>query len=308
MWLEPGFENLLLWQYTGPRARSRGDFRPLRNRKHTHDTRTTPKQDARIHRDYHLPRTSFAKGATLFVLLRVAVALRGDRGSQHRPHSPVAHLVGGWRSPPRATEDRNPPRRGSRGEPQCGGRLPGRPRVATGRASRSRTLVVAAALRGGRGSQRAGWSPGPLGVRVAVVLRDAEHRNDSFGGAAGVVAVALGDEDRNDEVVTGIRHHLTVGVVLRGGLRIATRRSRTGRRCWTNGGRPPGRPSIATSARSGRAARAPRGVVALRGERGSQLGVGGLRGVERRWRSSFGTTEGRNAISTTVARHAGSWR
>ncbi len=161
----------------------------------------------------------------------VAVAPRGDRGSQHL--RPVLAGVAGrpWRSPPGATEDRNIPAEFAEVDEPGGGRPPGRPRIATWPPTTDQDLA-------------GGWRSPPGAT---------EDRN-----------LCLGDEPRCQPAVAvaprGDRGSQLLGLGL-------LRRSRAGWRSppgatedrnnsedgyrYTaegGGGRPPGRPRIATTA------------------------------------------------------------
>ena len=132
-----------------------------------------------------------------------------------------------WRPPFGAAEDRNLLVRAGTERTSTGGRPSGRPRIATTRAARWRRLrTLAAALRGGRGSQprecvrqalaRAAWRP-PFGA--------AEDRNDAR------------ERDGQPPVLAA---------ALRGGRGSQQRYTRRRRARETPGGRPSGRPRIAT--------------------------------------------------------------
>ncbi len=233
----------------------------------------------------------------------VAVALRGVRGSQRRagrdrPQGAVVAVAldGGRGSQP---QERHASGFGLPG----GGRLAGRPRIATasstaaggdtdvavalrddresqprGAEAMLQQAQVAAALRGGRGSQLVLRSALVQRQVVAVALeggrgsqRRTAHRSGLQAGKwrspSGVA------EDRNDEVVTGIRHHLAVAVVLRGteDRNLCSYSARSTRTMW----RSPFRAAEDRNpAYDGVWDYTVQVAVALPGGRGSQLGLG----------------------------------
>lgn len=210
----------------------------------------------------------------------VAVVLRSDRGSQRHGVGDAPGAEDGWRSPSEATEDRNSLYRASAvALSRSGGCPQGRPRIAT-------------PVRTGAARSRSRWRS-PSGAT--------EDRNERGGGAC-LTAIRGAVVHRSpSEATSGSQNR---------GHRVRARHH-------GGGGRPPGRPRIATpawptsrrDARVAAAFRSDRGsqqlhravrrhepadvAVALRGDRGSQHT--GLDRRQRRqlWRSSFGVIEDR---------------
>ncbi|SUP60787.1 Uncharacterised protein [Streptomyces griseus] len=133
-----------------------------------------------------------------------------------------------WRSPSGATEDRNRPSGLLVPGGACGGRPPGRPRIATRPWSNRSTPVT--------------WWRSPSGG-----TEDRNSPDDRWGRRSAVVAVALRG-GRGSQPILGM-----------GGF--------AGLEC---GGRPPGRPRIATPLRETTSPSSSSVAVALRGDRGSQ--------------------------------------
>ena len=232
---------------------------------------------------------------------RVAVALRGDRGSQPLPRGPRLHphRRGGrppgrpriatrpgsppwpgaarWRSPSGATEDRN-----AGGDHGVDGLLWRSPSGATedrNAASSSSSRAdsdVAVTLRGDRGSQ--------------------QHLLDERG-VRGAVAVALrGDRGSQRAGPRAVGERRRVAVTLRGDRGSQRRPRRPVPHPLQRGGRPPGRPRIATRRPSPPLRRpcrwrSPSGATEDRNVVGLAADL-----VDAVWRSPSGATEDRNAM------------
>ena len=186
----------------------------------------------------------------------VAVALRGDRGSQRR-----------------RPQLRRPPHQG-------GGRPPGRPRIATTRScARSPPATVAVALRGDRGSQPRPGDAAVAAAAVAVALRgdrgsQPRHSRDVARRRLEWRSPSGATEDRNGLALSIDQQAVIVAVALRGDrgsqplrsrnhgqrgrVAVALRGDRGSQRAVRpygagptgRGGRPPGRPRIATTGSS----------------------------------------------------------
>ncbi|AIA06583.1 hypothetical protein DC74_6142 [Streptomyces noursei] len=229
---------------------------PLRNPKYAHDTRITPKSNDDFVRFWchrkpvHLgpPRYIRCSGS-------VAVVLRGGRGSQPLDGPAPGGAWRVWRSSSGAAVDRNPAvapywSDATRG----GGRPPGRPWIATHISVKeaARYPGVAVVLRGGRGSQPP--------TRTRRQQRSREWRSSS--GAA---------VDRNDVAAGREVDADAVAVVLRGGRGSQLTHASDVKQGHPSGGRPPGRPWIATGFSWSLSWTLTRVAVVLRGGRGSQL-------------------------------------
>ena len=291
---------------------------------------------------------------------KVAVALWGDRGSQ--PHGrtrgrreatrggrplgrpriatlalPVQHRVAGlWRSPSGATEDRNDLAHvAARDAIEGGGRPLGRPRIATytthcsasiryrrWRSPSGATEDRNSSTPGGAGGIRAGGGR-PLGrPRIAT-----DARTRLSGSTAEWRSPSGATEDRNYCGNETCKLEMDVAVALwgdrgsqrpvrgpsqrrgrRGGRplgrpRIATEWGRLRRPLSGGGGRPLGRPRIATTAlQSGRIRRrrwrSPAGATEDR----NVMSTLGLNGTSGGWRSPSGATEDRNYAEQHTAR------
>ncbi len=226
---------------------------------------------------------------------QVTVVLRGDRGSQPRQgrlrqdRDEVAVVLPG---------DRGSQRRGGHRDsspPSCGGRSPGdRGSQLALAAGGSLIGEVAVVLRGGRGSQprlrRLVVCAGPGRPRIATC------HGPAAGSGQPVAVVLRGDRGSQPWCGPGSPGSRSVAVALRGGR--ASQHHCLGAPLATGegGGRPSGRPRIATT-------RAPlysppRGhvAVAFQGDRESQPRHGQrAAGDVERWRSPTKATEDRNS-------------
>ncbi len=236
----------------------------------------------------------------------VAVALRGGRGSQHLRPDPDVDRHRRWRSPSGAAEDRNRSSSvASRDVHRCGGRPPGRPRIAT---------------RWGWGGWRVGCSGGrpPGRPRIATPVRWWRSSSASGGGRPpGRPRIATSDQPATQPVTRGWRSPSGAAKdrnVLswapshaaspwRSPSGAAEDRNGMRRAAWAPG------PHVAVALRGGRGSQrhglgdgGHRGIVAvaLRGGRGSQQRRCGRRpGRGRRWRSPSGAAEDRNLDTAT---------
>ena len=216
---------------------------------------------------------------------QVAVALRGDRGSQRLTGEPRGRSDPRWRLPSGATEDRNAqPRQGQRGGAHRGGGCPpGRPRIATFHANRARSTC-----------HRGGCPPGRPRIATAAPRpsRPGPERWRLPSGAT---------EDRNLRKINGRAVALMVAVALRGD-RGSQHRGRGDRRVSIERWRLP---SGATEDRNAgpklNACTLPAVAVALRGDRGSQpRGPRNDSPRHARWRLPSGATEDRNGASDAL--------
>ena len=154
-----------------------------------------------------------------------AAAVRGGRGSQHRPDRGSRRPPYRQRPPSAAAEDRNPYQDAGTPERQAGsGRRPRRPRIATrsGRQARWAHREAAAAVRGGRGSQQrrgatrprlgAGSGRRPRRPRIATGARcrTAQRRKQQRPPSAAA-------EDRNFVTIRRHRERFQAAAAVRGG-------------------------------------------------------------------------------------------